>query len=210
MDLFAKFVDPAENLLPVDGIVNYHGPVLSPEQADWYFEQMMHTIAWRHDEAIIYGRHITTKRRVAWYGDRAWQYTYSRTTKSALPWIEPLHALKRIVETHSSERYNSCLLNLYHSGEEGMSWHSDGETDLVRNGAIGSLSLGAARRFSFRHNKLDQRVDVTLDHGSLLVMKGVTQSHWKHRLPPTKKVLQPRINLTFRQIRDQVSPDQKA
>jgi len=108
--------------------------------------------------------------------------------------------LKDIVENQSGETFNSCLLNLYHSGVEGMSWHSDNEKDLKKNSAIGSVSLGATRKFSFKHKRTKQTTSIILESGSLLMMKGTTQSHWQHRLPPTKKVSSPRINLTFRTI----------
>lgn len=117
-----------------------------------------------------------------------------------MPWTRELLELKKLCEQESGETYNSCLLNLYHSGDEGMAWHSDGEKDLKRHGAIASLSLGAERRFAFKHKSTKQKVDVFLEKGSLLVMKGRTQEHWLHRLPPTKKVSSPRINLTFRTI----------
>ena len=105
-----------------------------------------------------------------------------------------------MVEKETGETFNSCLLNLYHSGDEGMAWHSDGEKDLKKNGAIGSLSFGAERKFSFKHKETKETVSIQLEHGSLLVMKGATQTNWLHRLPPTKRINQPRINLTFRTI----------
>lgn len=201
MELFKDLIDPKRNLLPHDGTVNYYGKVIP--KADHYLHRLLHHIEWRPDEAVIFGKHITTKRKVAWYGDRPFDYTYSNTTKQALPWTEELIALKQIIENATHETFNSCLLNLYHSGEEGMAWHSDGEKDLKRNGAIGSVSLGAERKFSFKHKVTKQRVDVYLEHGSLLVMTGTTQTHWLHRLPPTKKVSTPRVNLTFRTIVNQ-------
>lgn len=203
MELFKDLIDPKRNLLPHDGTVNYYGKVI-PEP-DHYLHQLLHHIEWRPDEAVIFGKHITTKRKVAWYGDHPFDYTYSNTTKQALPWTEELLALKQIIENATHETFNSCLLNLYHSGEEGMAWHSDGEKDLKRNGAIGSVSLGAERKFSFKHKVTKQRVDVNLEHGSLLVMTGTTQTHWLHRLPPTKKVSTPRVNLTFRTIVNQLT-----
>ena len=201
MELFNDLTNPTRNLLPHDGTVNYYGKMI-PE-ADHYLHQLLHHIEWRPDEAVIFGKHITTKRKVAWYGDRPFDYTYSNTTKQALPWTEDLLSLKQVIENATGETFNSCLLNLYHSGEEGMAWHSDGEKDLKRNGAIGSVSLGAERKFSFKHKNTKQRVDVRLEHGSLLVMTGTTQTHWLHRLPPTKKVNTPRVNLTFRTIVNQ-------
>jgi alkylated DNA repair dioxygenase AlkB len=180
--------------------VNYYGTVISRQQADRYFELLMNNIDWRNDEAIIMGKHIITKRKVAWYGEKPFEYTYSRTSKLALPWTKELLELKMITEQKTGETFNSCLLNLYHSGEEGMAWHSDGEKDLKKDGAIGSLSFGAERKFAFKHKRTAKTISLVLGHGSLLVMKGPTQTHWLHRLPPTKKILRPRINLTFRTI----------
>ncbi|MDQ8935543.1 alpha-ketoglutarate-dependent dioxygenase AlkB family protein [Acinetobacter rudis] len=188
------------NLLPYDGNVLYYGQILSLELANIYFSNLFHSIAWQHDEAIIYGKHITTKRKVAWYGNLPFSYTYSNTTKHALAWTPVLIELKKLVEHHTGETYNSCLLNLYHDGNEGMAWHSDAESDLKKNGAIASLSLGAQRKFAFKHKQTKEKVELVLAHGSLLLMKGTTQTHWLHRLPPSKRIHSARINLTFRQI----------
>ena len=198
MDLFNSEI--ASNLLPFDGEVNYYGSIMTIKKAQDYYEKLFQQIHWENDKAIIFGKLIITKRKVAWYGDKPFDYTYSKTTKSALPWSKELLELKEIVEQKTGETFNSCLLNLYHSGEEGMAWHSDGEKDLKKNGAIASLSFGAERKFLFKHKVTKQNVSVHLEKGSLLVMKGETQTKWLHRLPPTKKVKTPRINLTFRTI----------
>lgn len=200
MDLFPHLLSLDENLLPKDGVVNYLGPVIERAAADHFFQRLRTGIDWQPDEAVIMGRHIATRRHVAWHGDRPYAYTYSRVTKTALGWTEDLLALKAVVEEYSGERFNSCLLNLYHDGSEGMAWHSDGERDLKRHGTIASVSLGAERRFAFKHKRGPERLSLNLAHGSLLLMKGETQSHWLHRLPPTKTVSEPRINLTFRTI----------
>lgn len=198
MDLFNNTENP--NILPFDGEVIYYGHVMSIEKAQYYLEQLLQNIQWENDKAIILGKLIMTKRKIAWYGNKRFKYTYSKTTKSALPWTKELLELKEIVEHKTGETFNSCLLNLYHNGDEGMAWHSDGEKDLKKNGAIGSLSFGAERKFSFKHKATKQTVSIPLEKGSLLVMKGETQTNWLHRLPPTKKVKSPRINLTFRTI----------
>jgi alkylated DNA repair dioxygenase AlkB len=200
MDLFGNAVDPGYNHLPYDGIVNYYGRVIPYAEADRFLQLLMENIEWRNDEAIIMGKHIITKRKVAWYGDKPFGYTYSKVSKVALPWTAELLELKALCENLSGENYNSCLLNLYHSGEEGMAWHSDGEKDLKKDGAIASMSFGAERKFAFKHKRSAETVAIQLEHGSLLVMKGTTQTHWVHRLPPTTKVKKPRINLTFRTI----------
>ncbi|TKC10357.1 alpha-ketoglutarate-dependent dioxygenase AlkB [Pedobacter polaris] len=200
MDLFNT--QPAQNInvLPQGGTVNYYGIIMSNQQANSYYNCLLETIAWKNDEAVIFGKHILTKRKVAWYGDLPFEYTYSNTTKQALPWTKELLELKRLCEEKTGETYNSCLLNLYHNGDEGMAWHSDGETDLKKNGAIASVSLGAERKFAFKHKETKQTISIILQHGSLLVMKNETQKNWLHRLPPTKLVTKPRVNLTFRTI----------
>lgn len=198
MDLFNQ--KSIKNILPYDGVTNYYGVILNAEKSHFYYSRLLDSIQWKNDEAIIFGKLITTKRKVAWYGEEEFSYTYSKITKTANLWTPELLELKHLVEKESGETYNSCLLNLYHSGEEGMAYHSDGEKMLKKNGAIASLSLGAQRKFSFKHKNTKERIDIVLEQGSLLVMKDVTQSFWLHRLPPTKKVQTPRINLTFRTI----------
>jgi alkylated DNA repair dioxygenase AlkB len=196
MELFNT--DPVVNLLPCDGFADYYGNVLSATESKHYLDRMLNHIAWRNDEAVIFGRHIITKRKVAWFGDRSYSYTYSGKTRDALTWTSELLNLKAVVERITGKRYNSCLLNLYHTGDEGMAWHSDDEKTLERDGAIASLSLGAERKFSFRHRKTGETLSIQLEAGSLLVMHGPTQTHWMHSLPKAKKVLLPRVNLTLR------------
>jgi alkylated DNA repair dioxygenase AlkB len=192
--------DANKNLLPFDGIANYHGMIFSPAEAEKFLKDLSANIAWEHDEVMMFGKKIITKRKVAWYGDEPFNYTYSHVKKTALPWTPILQAIKDKIEEASGETYNSCLLNLYHNGEEGMGWHTDNEKELKKEGAIASISFGVPRKFCFKHKQTEEKVDLLLDHGSLLVMKGSTQSHWLHRLPPSKKINSLRINLTFRTI----------
>jgi alkylated DNA repair dioxygenase AlkB len=200
MDLFENYIDKTKNWLPKDGTVNYYGKLFNRQLADHYLEKLLSTIEWRNDEAIIFGKKVVTKRKVAWYGEKPFEYTYSNTTKYALPWTKELLELKTTIEKETGETFNSCLLNLYHNGEEGMAWHSDGETDLKKNGAIGSLTFGAERKFAFKHKQTNEKVELILEHGSLLVMKNTTQTFWLHKLPTSKRITQPRVNLTFRTI----------
>lgn len=200
MDLFRQAIEQPDNLLSKQGVAKYYGILIPLISADDYFNRLLTNIDWKNDEAVIYGKRIITKRKVAWYGEQAFKYTYSKTTKYALPWTSELLQLKALVEEKTGEQFNACLLNLYHDGSEGMAWHSDGEKDLKKDGAIGSLSFGAERKFCFKHKNTKENVSLVLEHGSLMIMQGVTQTYWQHRLPPTKKVTKPRINLTFRCI----------
>jgi alkylated DNA repair dioxygenase AlkB len=201
MDLFTT--NEIINLLPAGGIVNYHGKVLKQQEAQYYLDRLLATIEWKNDEAIIFGRHIITKRKVAWYGDNNYAYTYSNTTRQALAWTKELLELKKITEDVTRTIFNSCLLNLYHTGEEGMAWHSDDEKSLGKDSAIASLSFGAERKFLLKHKQTKESISVLLESGSLLVMKGATQTNWLHSLPKTKKVTRPRVNLTFRTMMEQ-------
>ncbi|HRH60304.1 MAG TPA: alpha-ketoglutarate-dependent dioxygenase AlkB [Chitinophagaceae bacterium] len=196
MELFS--IEKETNLLPYEGTVIYYGKVLKHTDAKNYFDILMSTIEWKNDEAVIFGRHIITKRKVAWYADREYSYTYSNTTKQALAFTPELLQLKQLAENITGATYNSCLLNLYHNGDEGMAWHSDDEKTLAQDSAIASMSFGAERKFSLRHRKTKETIALTLEHGSLLVMKDTTQTYWLHSLPKQKRILQPRINLTFR------------
>lgn len=198
MDLFGN--DPTVNLLPADGTVNYYGRILDHAESLRYCDTLLQTIPWKNDEAVIFGKHIVTARKVAWYGDSHYAYAYSGTTKQALIWTEELRDLKSLIEILTGATFNSCLLNLYHDGNEGMAWHSDDEKSLGRNTTIASLSFGAERKFCFKHKRTQETVSLMLEDGSLLVMKDATQTHWLHRLPKSAKIRTPRINLTFRTI----------
>ncbi len=200
MTLFDIPSDPTKNLLPQDGEVYYYGRIFDQKASSQILSSLMTGIEWKHDESVILGKHIITKRKVAWYGDQDFSYTYSNTTKQALPWTKQLLTLKGIVEEKTKEIFNSCLMNLYHSGEEGVSWHSDGEKALKKHGAIASLSFGAERKFSFKHKDTKERLDILLEHGGLLIMTGLCQTHWLHCIPKSKKITAPRISLTFRTI----------
>ena len=188
------------NLLPYDGETIYYGKILSDEYSLYYFDSLMRTINWKHDEAVIFGKHITTKRKVAWYGEAGFEYTYSNTTKIANAWTPELLEIKHLVEKISNTTFNSCLLNLYHNGDEGVSWHADNEKALGKNTVIASVSFGAERKFALKHKITKETFSQVLENGSMLVMKGETQQHWLHSLPKTKKVNTPRINLTFRKF----------
>jgi alkylated DNA repair dioxygenase AlkB len=137
--------DPSANLLPHDGTVNYHGPVLGVAEADRYLAALLANVPWKSDELVIFGRRVVTSRQVAWFGDAGCAYTYSGTTKQAVPWSAELRELKALVEKLTQCTYNSCLANLYHDGSEGMAWHSDDEKELAPCATIASLSFGAER-----------------------------------------------------------------
>ena len=188
------------NLLTPDGAAYYYGNIFTFDEASEYFHSLLQNIPWKNDEVVVFGKHIVTKRKTAWYGDSDYVYNYSNTEKKALPWTRELIKLKQVVENLSSTKFNSCLLNLYNDGNVGMGWHSDDEKSIEGNSAIASVSFGAERRFSFKHKQSKKTISVLLENGSLLLMKDTTQKNWLHALPKSTKITLPRINLTFRRM----------
>ncbi|HSA72934.1 MAG TPA: alpha-ketoglutarate-dependent dioxygenase AlkB [Nitrososphaeraceae archaeon] len=184
----------------MDGAAYYYGKIFTFDEENGYFHSLLQNIPWKNDEVVVFGKHIVTKRKTAWYGDSKYEYIYSNTIKQALPWTRELVNLKQIVEKLSNTRYNSCLLNLYHDGNEGIGWHSDDEKSIEDNSSIASVSFGAERKFSFKHKQSKKIISVLLEHGSLLLMKDTTQKNWLHSLPKSRKITLSRINLTFRRM----------
>lgn len=201
-DLFEQPAKSSRSLLPNDGTAYDYGAIMAVTEADQYFLQLQNEIDWQPDQLWMMGKLIKTRRQVAWYGSQPFQYGYSRTEKTALIWTDFLLQLKQLVEQHTQSHYNSCLLNFYDSGEVGMGWHTDKEKQLVQHGSIASLSFGATRRFALRHLHTAEQIKVELLHGSLLEMKDQTQDYWQHALLKSSKIKTARINLTFRQIRE--------
>jgi alkylated DNA repair dioxygenase AlkB len=187
-----------ENLLPKDGIAIYHGVVFNEKEANQMCKELLDTIPWKQDEVVMFGKKIMTKRKVAWYADAGITYTYAGVKKLGLQWTDTLLEIKQKVEAITGATYNACLLNLYHKGEEGMGWHRDNEKEIIPESSIASLSFGAVRKFAFKHATTNERLDIELENGSLLDMKGAIQGHWYHALPKTTRIKQLRINLTFR------------
>lgn len=193
--LFPKSDHP---LLNRDGVVEYLPSLFSSSESESLFRELLKTTPWKRDEVILFGQKRILSRKVAWMGDDGFSYSYSGISKTAVPWTSALIVVKERVELRTAQRFNSCLLNLYHDGSEGMGWHSDDEKTLGRNPVIASVSFGAERIFKLKHRESKEVVSVLLEQGSLLVMKGETQHRWVHTMPKTKKVSAPRINLTFR------------
>ncbi len=199
-DLFTELITPEQNLLPYDGEVFYFGKILTAQQSEFYFHELMNGINWKNDALQIYGKTIISKRKYAWHADGPYNYAYSGVARIAETWTDTLLELREIAENNCGISFNSCLLNLYHNGGEGMAWHSDDEKLLGDNPQIASISLGAERNFAFRHKRDKKRIDLMLSNGSLLLMKGECQKYWQHALPKSLKIKSARINLTFRNV----------
>jgi alkylated DNA repair dioxygenase AlkB len=192
--------DCALNLLPKDGKAHYYPKIFEESDSIQLMGQLQSTLKWESDQLVMFGKKIITRRKVAWVADPGFTYTYSGALKMPQAWTPELLLIKERLETISQCEFNSCLLNFYHDGDDGMGWHSDDEKELDPHASIVSLSLGAQRKFAFRHKKDKETMALFLENGSVLVMHAPTQDYWHHALLKTKTISAPRINLTFRKI----------
>ena len=188
------------NIINKDGQAHYFGIIINAKENHKYFNQLLHKIEWKNENLIMFGKEITTKRKVAFYADSSINYTYSNKTKKGLEWNALLLEIKQIVTTYTGSNYNACLLNLYHDGNEAMGWHCDNEKEIIPNSSIASVSFGAERKFAIKHKTSKESHSIILQNGSLLEMLGSFQKNWVHSLPKSKKITNSRINLTFRQM----------
>lgn len=191
------------SLLPYDGELQLaHSAFDTPNEL---FDQVLLNLHWRQQQIVVFNRSHNEPRLSAWYGDPGCSYTYSGITLQPLRWIEPLLKIKKTCEELCGATFNSVLANLYRDGNDSMGWHADDEPELGPNPTIASVSFGAERRFDLRHKVTKEKVQVILPHGSILIMSGETQAHWMHSIAKTKKVSEPRVNLTYRFINPAIS-----
>ena len=205
-DLFAP--TPTDNLLPYDGQVNDLGVVINDANA--LYNNLLTELPWQSDIVTLFGKTHVTTRQIVWMGDHDVSYHYSGQTRRAIPWSKQMLHVKRHIEQQLSSiginvDFNSCLLNYYPSGEDGMGYHADDEKELGAQPIIASLSLGARRKFVFKHKTIRQenkpvKVELYLESGQLIVMHGDTQDFWMHTITKTKTVTSGRISLTFRKV----------
>ena len=192
--------EKTRTLICQDGVAKYTPRFLDHDKATVFFHLLLDELPWREESIVVYGKRVVVPRLTCWFGDPGVAYRYSGVDHVAEPWTATLSELRRRVEKFSDHQFNGVLGNLYRDGRDGMGWHADNEKELGVDPVIASLSLGEARRFSLQHNKTRERIDVDLEHGSLLVMRGELQHHWRHAVPKTRKNVGQRINLTFRAV----------
>ena len=200
-DLFAP--KPTDNLLPYDGQVNDLGIIIDYPSALFY--NLVTALPWQADIVTLFGKTHVTTRQIVWMGDSDIDYQYSGHTRQTIAWTDTVFHVKRHVEDQLAAlgintNFNSCLLNYYPSGDDGMGYHADDEKELGDQPIIASLSLGATRKFVFKHKKTQDKVELYLESGQLIVMHGATQKYWQHSITKTKTVDEGRISLTFRQM----------
>lgn len=183
-----------------DGEYIYYPSFFSKLDSDIFFEKLKKNINWKQESMNLYGKNVLFPRLTAWHGDNDKAYSFSGITLNPRPWNQELLTIKESIEKVSKVVYNSVLLNLYRNGNDSISWHTDAEKELGKNPIISSVNFGATRKFQLRHNITKERIDISLTHGSLLIMLGGLQHFWQHQVPKTNQDVTERINLTFRTI----------
>jgi alkylated DNA repair dioxygenase AlkB len=195
------------NILPNSVITIENGEyIFSPNfftkaESDLFLDTLRKGIIWKQESMNMYGKTINFPRLTAWYGNNDKPYSFSGITLQPLPWTKEILEIKNKIEQISNTVFNSVLLNLYRSGNDSISWHTDAEKELGINPVIASVNFGATRKFQLRHTKTKEKIEIELTHGSLLIMQGELQHYWQHQVPKTSKVVGERINLTFRVIK---------
>ncbi len=194
------FADPLPEL--ADAELDYQPGWVDAAVADAWLAALVDETPWQQPELFIHGRYHRVPRLTAWYGEPEARYRYSGKLHQPLPWTPLLDEIRRQIVRAVGQPLNAVLLNYYRDGQDSMGWHSDAEAELGRNPLIASLNLGGSRRFDLRRVG-STRIghSLTLEHGSLLVMRGPTQHHWQHQVAKTRQPCAPRLNLTFRLIR---------
>jgi len=187
-----------------DAKIRYYPSLFPQKKSSFFFDILRETIHWKQNIIKMYGKENPIPRLEAWYGDPGKSYAYSGIQMDPIPWTDELKEIKRTIELESGIKFNSVLINFYRDGKDRVAWHSDDEKELGQNPAIGSVSFGAERIFKLRHKKYKSnnlKQSIMLGNGSFLLMEGATQHHWMHEIPRTAKIIGPRINLTFREIK---------
>jgi len=189
------------------GLILRYWPRWLP-QPDLWLQRLEAEVPWRQEQITVWGRTHPLPRLTCWMGDPGCSYTYSGVINAITAWTPEVQRLRQLVEQQVGWQFNSLLLNLYRHGRDKLDWHADNEPELDPAAPIASLSLGVCRSFRLRPCHTGRTPADTLcfelGQGDLLVMDPPTQVHWQHQVPQRLRQSDPRLNLTFRSIRQEV------
>ena len=165
-------------------------------------KKLISDLPWESMAIKMFGKDITIPRLQCWVGDKGCDYKYSGKKLNRQDWTTDLIMIREKIYKELNIDFNSVLVNYYRDGKDSMGWHSDNERELGPNPTIASISFGSERDLVFR-NKINKEVlPIPQTHGCLILIDGKTQKNWQHAIKKTRKVIGPRINLTFRNIID--------
>lgn len=164
-------------------------------------KHILDTFLLKQESIRLFGKEVLQPRLSSFFGDAGINYTYSQRNFQALPWNAFLEGLNQRLSTLDFSM-NSALVNYYRDGTDSMGLHADDEPELRINPTILSLNYGSTRKMIFRKNETKEKLQIELNHGDLLIMSGALQHNWKHEIPKQRKVTAPRMNITFRQLKN--------
>jgi RNA polymerase sigma factor (sigma-70 family) len=172
--------------------LTYFPQFLREAQANAVLSGLLSEVPFQPEHLKLVGREFTLKRQTAQFGAN---YAYNPCARKAIPWARPLIDLKFMVELTAGMRFDSALCNLYPDGDAYIGWHHDSGHPRL----IASVSVGAVRELRFAGLGATKRMhDIELAHGSLLLIPEVVNERFKHMVPKSAGVTQPRVNVTFR------------
>ncbi len=171
---------------------------LSADEATVLQAALVEELAWEQREIVLFGRRILQPRLIAWAGDIG--YRYSGQTLPQRPLTPVLRGVLDRVNRRGGAPFNHVLVNRYRDGTDSMGLHADAEPELGPDPVVASVSLGVARRFVLVPRRKGERFEYSLGHGSLLVMGGTCQAHYRHGIPRASGVHGERLSLTFRRV----------
>jgi len=181
-----------------NAIVDYFPQFFENDEAVALYDVVLKNTTWKHGTYNMYGKQVQTPRLLSCVADEDVSESYKVT--ESFPFTEELRKVKEKLEEFCDCEFKYAQMNYYRDGKDYIGYHCDSE--VYEGDLIASVSLGTTRRFVLRHKKWKEnetdKVEFGLQGGSLLLMKGDTQKHWKHTVPKEPKVTEGRINLTFR------------
>lgn len=182
-----------------DAFVDYDPAWVSAEEGRGLHRTLIDAFDWEQRPISVFGKAVMQPRLIAWMGELP--YRYSGQVLEVRPIEGPVAELTARVSALVGVEFNHVLLNRYRNGMDNMGMHADDEPELGPEPVIAALSLGVSRKFALRHKRRKGRkLDLTLHHGSLLVMGGTIQHKWRHGVPKQRSVAEERINVTFRRL----------
>lgn len=198
LDLFPK----EKIIIPLpDAVFEFYPNFFNQEEADMLFEKLMDETPWQQDDITIFGKKVAQPRLTCLFGNEGKPYSYSGLTMQPHAWNPTMMFIKEKVDKISEQNFTTVLANLYRNEKDSNGWHADNEKELGRNPIIASVSFGEERKFQLKHNIISgAKMNLNLNHGSLLLMKEGSQIHYKHQIPKATQSKKSRINLTFRTI----------
>lgn len=174
--------------------------------ADRIFEALKTGIDWLSPNYTNEdGGTVHLPRLTANYGEKS--YDYSGLIFQPKPWNDLLLSLKNDAERLANQSFNALVLQWYRDGNDKVNWHSDDAPGVGRNPVIVSISFGETRGFWFKSKDPALASDIfkiELLHGDVVIMRGDLQHTHVHKVP-TEKDKGGRINLTFREIVEEVN-----